>query len=1212
MSVEEAGLKLIADGVAGYLSDMKKADKATTGFYSTLGDGGKHASAFQQVITGALRQVGVALVQFGIQGAKAIGGFVKDSIGLAGDFEANMLQFQSVAGKSVNTSGLEDFRDLFLDIGKRLPVSTSEVQQAAIEMVKGGIDPATIAAGGLEQNIQFAAAAMGGDLVKAAEISSKILGGWAGVNATAAEKADFLTHATDLLTKAANASSTDVEGLSRGIFNAQGIARTAGVKFDDLTTTLAELAPRFASSSEAGNSLKNMIVRLQPTTDPATQAMTALGLYTEKAGSAFYDAQGNFVGFQKASQLLQDSLKGLTKEQQAAVLQTIFGNDAMGSAAALAELGSQGYQNMAAALENANGVAAAAALKQQGFNTALDNAKGSAEALQITIGTFLLPILTDLMNNVIAPGVNAITDFATAFMKMVPAIAASDDPFQTFLNALKIAAPGMLDLITQIEDAKDSFVAFITPIAAVVIPAMERLGSFIGQNLNPILIGLAAVVASAVVPAMLAATAAFIAAAAPVVAIGVAVALLAKAWETDFGGIRTTVTAVWEDTVLPALKEMQAWLAEKVPPAIKTLSDVWENTLLPALSDAWAFIDKNVLPILKSLSEVYIAAAIIEVKALAAIWTGTLQPALAAVWSFISGSVIPIFKALFEVNWAIATKAVEAMAGLWQKVLQPAFAAVGTYINDTVVPAFKSIGDYLTATFGPILADAKKWLDDVTGGFGGVSGAVDFVVGKLHEFADLTSNLKLPDWLTPHSPTDLEVALFGIGTALNKSVGPGLATMRQGMQAIGTEITDTFANTDMIDALKGIGEDVMAGFGQGLKDGVRGVVRYIDSAANTVEGAFCDAFQTCSPSRMTMPIGENVMAGLMVGMAAMLPALNDLADQTATAMKLALTKNIKDGQTEIDKQLDALLADIKSVASDIQSAIADVFGATASVDRQLSKNLDDLQKIDPALRAMAEYRLRAAQQEAQSIADPVESAKLFQLRSKQIMEMANLETRLAQAQRAANETTGPQSDEMAKSDENRALIAVDLTNEQRSALEAQLKITTDLVEADAIRARIAADLTDAQRATIDEQLIASQTAQDAQIVARQSAMAQIELLQQQIALIGAAQGMESQQFAANAAAQASPLKTIMDQVVDLFHGTDIKDKIPGLAENPIVGQLFSLLDKLRTAQSSPAVVGGPSWQQVSNQTTNFSMPIYTNMSPTAIQDSLAISGAALL
>ncbi len=502
MALEEAGVQLIADGVSQYVSGMKKVDDANAGFTKSvdaavkasesLGDAamkaagltqdaagrwrttsgrfasdaekaaagiatvgtsaeetgrgversGKHFNAFQEVITGALRHVGVALVEFAAQGVKAIGGFVKDSIGLAGDFESGMLDFQSVAGKDVDVSGLEEFRDLFLDIGARLPVSTSDVQQAAIEMVKGGIDPAIIAAGGLERNIQFAAAAMDGDLVKAAEISSKVLGGWTDANASAADKTAFLTSATDLLTKAANASATDVEGLSLGIFNSQGIAKTAGVEFADLTTTLALLAPRFASSSEAGNSLKNVIARLQPTTDPATQAMESLGLWTQETGSAFYDASGNFVGFEKASALLKESLAGLTKEQQASLLQTIFGNDAMGAAAALADGGGEAYRAMAEALAGANGVLDTAALKQQGFNTSLDNAKGSVETLQIRIGTVLLPILGDLLDNYITPGINALTEFAAALFGDEDAFNKLTPTMQAFITVIDAVIEG--------------------------------------------------------------------------------------------------------------------------------------------------------------------------------------------------------------------------------------------------------------------------------------------------------------------------------------------------------------------------------------------------------------------------------------------------------------------------------------------------------------------------------------------------------------------------------------------------------------------------------------------------------------------------------------------------------------------------------------------------------------------------------------------------
>lgn len=463
--MEQAGVQLIAQGASAYFGDLKSATNATNTFVDATDKGSGKVSKAGEIMTGALRHIGTIAVDALAQAAKATAAFVGDSIGLAGDFEAGMLNFQAVAGKDVDTEGLEDFRDLFLQIGKELPVSTAEVQQAATEMIKGGIDPAIVAAGGLRQNIQFAAAAMEGDLVSAAEISAKILGGWADASATAQQKADFLTHSTDLLTKAANASAVDVKGLSQGIFNAQGIAKTAGVSFDDLTTTLAALAPRFASTSEAGNSLKNMIARLQPTTSPAASAMEGLGLYSEETGSAFYDLQGNFVGFEKAAQLLQDSLKGMTKEQQALALQTIFGNDAMGSAAALADMGAAGYTNMADAMAKANGVAENAALKQQGFNTALDNAKGSVEALQITIGSALLPVITDLINNVVAPGINKLTDLADA-------VFGNDDAF----NRL---SPTMQDVAKTIQQLADDFMAGVQAaqeIAAQVDALLDVFG----------------------------------------------------------------------------------------------------------------------------------------------------------------------------------------------------------------------------------------------------------------------------------------------------------------------------------------------------------------------------------------------------------------------------------------------------------------------------------------------------------------------------------------------------------------------------------------------------------------------------------------------------------------------------------------------------------------------------------------------------------------
>lgn len=1104
MALPKAGVELVAEGLNEFVAALDKATAAVNRFGEQGSSGGKQfESGFGKVVTGALRKVGELGVEALLKAGQAVAGFVSDSIGLAGDFQAGMLEFQAVAGKEVDTKGLEKFHDLFISLGKELPVSTSDVQKAAIEMVKGGIDPATIAAGGLRQNIQFAAAAMGGDLVEAATISSKILGGWADANATAEEKATFLTHATDQLTKAANASSVDVHELSLGIFNAQGIAKTAGVSFDDLTTTLAALAPRFASSSEAGNSLKNVIARLQPQTKTAAGYMLDLGLITEDGGNKFFDANGKFVGFQQTAEILKASLVGLTEQQKTLYLQQIFGNDAMNAAATLADIGAAGYQSMADSLANANGVLDNAALKQQGYNTALENAKGSFEALQITVGEKLLPILTDLLNNVVAPAINAFTDWSSAIL-------GASDPLQALIGSIDSILPGFAQFAHWIGDVIPPAIQFVTDHMDAFKGAAIALAAVLAGGL-----GIAAVVS--LVTALLN----------PMTLIAAGVAALGAAWAANWGDIQGKTAAVW-GVIQPLLQTAYDWVADNLPKAISILSKFWEDTLLPAIKTVANFFQDKVFPILETLAEVFIAAAIKEVEILAAAWENILWPALKAVWAFLDSFILPIMGALFNVMFAIAKKEVEALAGLWQKVLWPALQKVGDYISGTVIPTFQRIGDYLSATFGPILEKVTGWLDKVTGGFGGVSGAVETVIGWINDFADKISNLKLPDWLTPGSPTPLEIGLLGIGSALQKSVSPGLDVMQQGLRDIGA----AFGETDLINTLQQLGEDAWAGFGEGLKNGVRSVIRIVNSTATTVEGAFQDAFGAHSPATLIIPIGESVTQGLMVGIQNLIPGLISLIDSTASGLIGALTKNREELSKQISQMADDLISQAKDLAANIQDAIADSFGATASIDRQLAKNLADVSKItDDFYRQYAEGALRQAEITARQFADPTQGAKFFQMRSKQIKEYIDLQEQLKNAETATDQA----------------------------------------------------------------------------------------LIKNQLNLINAAQQAEIDQFMSSSAAKGSPAQDLRDAITALFTG-DLGGKLPGALENPLINQLMGLLSQLTAPASNPWAAPPASASQIYGQgaaqnsyysTRTINMPVYTNQSPSVVQDSAAIAWASM-
>ena len=442
--MEQAGVQLIAAGGDVYISTLEKSTKVTNTFVSATEQGGGKVSAAGQVIIGALREVGkIAVDAFGAA-AKATASFLKDSVSVAGDFEQGMHKFQAVAGAGVDTKGLEKFKDLFISLGKELPVSTSEVEQAAIEMVSGGIDPAIVQAGALRSTIQFAAAS-GLSLADAAATSAKFLAGWTAASASTADKVAFLTSSTDALTKAAAASSTTAGELRLGIFNVQGAAQALHAPFTDVVATLAELAPAFESSAQAGTALNVFMSRLVPQTDKAAGVMQDLGIITKDGQNIFFDAQGSFLGMANAAEVLKDKLGGMTDAQKIATLHELFGNDAMKVGNLLMIDGAAGVDAMKAKMEAANGVSATAALMQSGYNTALENAKGSVEALQITIGSALLPVLTDLLNNVIAPGVNAFTDWADS-------IFSAEDPIQALINQIDAFSPLLGTVVAAIAD----------------------------------------------------------------------------------------------------------------------------------------------------------------------------------------------------------------------------------------------------------------------------------------------------------------------------------------------------------------------------------------------------------------------------------------------------------------------------------------------------------------------------------------------------------------------------------------------------------------------------------------------------------------------------------------------------------------------------------------------------------------------------------------
>ena len=128
----------------------------------------------------------------------------------------------------------------------------------------------------------------------------------------------------------------------------------------------------------------------------------------------------------------------------------------------------------------------------------------------------------------------------------------------------------------------------VQPAVSKFLEIIGEVAGFIKDNLKPILAGLAVVFGVVVIPAFIAWAAAAGAAALstmlalapiviPIVAIGAAVALLVKAWDSDWGGIRTTLTDFWENTAKPIFEGIVDFFTNGIPNAVKSIDSAFNG-----------------------------------------------------------------------------------------------------------------------------------------------------------------------------------------------------------------------------------------------------------------------------------------------------------------------------------------------------------------------------------------------------------------------------------------------------------------------------------------------------------------------------------------------------------------------------------------------------------------------------------------------------------
>jgi TP901 family phage tail tape measure protein len=413
------------------------------------------------------RQLGTQMQQVGAQMttafsgvALAVGGALAYTVTKAIDFEQAMKNASTAAddgGKS-----FKQLQALALEMGSKTSFSAKEAADGMTELLKAGMSVENVMAGGLKAALDLAV--IGGmELAEAAAFTS---------DAMASFKKDGLTAAqtANILAGAANKSSADLAGIQYSLAAVGSVANTVGMSLKDTATAIAIFANSGLKGSDAGTSLKTMLLNLSPASKEQKKLAEELGIITADGSNQFYDQAGNLKDLKSITQIITKTFKRYTAQQRTAMMQTLFGTDAIRAASILYDAGADSIGKMNIELGNVD-AAQQATEKQNTLAGAIERLKGSFDTAAISIGTQFIPGLTSLAGYLdrLVSGFNALPEPIQKMIAYGLAITAG-------FAALTVVVGGLVFALGALAAAEW---AVILPIAGIVLAVAAVIAALV-------------------------------------------------------------------------------------------------------------------------------------------------------------------------------------------------------------------------------------------------------------------------------------------------------------------------------------------------------------------------------------------------------------------------------------------------------------------------------------------------------------------------------------------------------------------------------------------------------------------------------------------------------------------------------------------------------------------------------------------------------------
>jgi len=373
LGAAEAHLRTMQSGAATSEAALRRTQAAAEGT----------ARAFQTMGNVALGAVvGVAALGAAAT-AIAVGGFAL-AIKEAAGFENTLGKVQAAANPT--TEELRQMRVEAMKIGPQFGKSADETVSAMGELAKSGMSMTDVLGGGAKAVVALAVA--GGEAITPmAELLSKSLSLFRDTGLTA-------TQAADQIAKTANASAIGIGQFGLSLAAVGPVAAQAGLDFEQMSTAIGILGNNALVGSDAGTSLKTMLLSLTAPSKDATKVLDALGV------SAFNLADGSMKDFRTILGELEISMQGLTDQERSGALKDIFGTDAIRAANILLKEGVAGWDAFTEQMRLAPSVTDQASTRMGTLTGTIDMLKASFSNLLILGGTPFIGMLQLILGRI--------------------------------------------------------------------------------------------------------------------------------------------------------------------------------------------------------------------------------------------------------------------------------------------------------------------------------------------------------------------------------------------------------------------------------------------------------------------------------------------------------------------------------------------------------------------------------------------------------------------------------------------------------------------------------------------------------------------------------------------------------------------------------------------------------------------------------------------